>query len=228
VPTTAGSGGSCRHSGDESSGLRTPLPPRLSTCVYTIVVVTLRWPRSSCTVRMSYPLSRRWVAKLAKGVAARRATGRATEEPAERGWTRRHPLRRHPGQPRTRRASRTTDGVSSRATPDPLPRAPRRPNNIRTTHDTQTPIAPPRHPNEFRAACARRLSSRLLRYSDPTPHSISRKACRPAEEWHDGGDCQGYLPVRRTSQPRSRLIALTRCGDLAGLAFSWKALQRTC
>ncbi len=36
-----------------SSGLTTPRPPRLSTCVYTIVVDTSLCPSSSCTVRMS-------------------------------------------------------------------------------------------------------------------------------------------------------------------------------
>ena len=36
-----------------STGLLTPNPPRFSTCVYTIVVLTSRCPSSSCTVRMS-------------------------------------------------------------------------------------------------------------------------------------------------------------------------------
>ena len=45
-----------------SAGLRTPRPPRFSTCVYCIVVCTSAWPSSSCTVRMSVPASRRWVA----------------------------------------------------------------------------------------------------------------------------------------------------------------------
>src|SRR5262245_43081045 len=45
-----------------SAGLLTPRPPRLSTCVYIIVVLTSVCPRSSCTVRMSYPASRRCVA----------------------------------------------------------------------------------------------------------------------------------------------------------------------
>jgi hypothetical protein len=39
-------------------GLRTPSGPRLSTCVFTIVL-TSAWPSSSYTVRMSYPSSSR-------------------------------------------------------------------------------------------------------------------------------------------------------------------------
>ena len=45
--------GADEHGRQPSSGLTTPRPPRLSTWVYTIVVLTSEWPRSSCTVRMS-------------------------------------------------------------------------------------------------------------------------------------------------------------------------------
>src|SRR5262249_44801325 len=40
-----------------SSLLFTATPPRFSTCVYTIVVLTSACPSNSCTVRMSDPLS---------------------------------------------------------------------------------------------------------------------------------------------------------------------------
>jgi len=46
-----------------SAGLRTPRPPLFNTCVYTIVVLTSLCPNSSCTVLISYPSSRRCVAK---------------------------------------------------------------------------------------------------------------------------------------------------------------------
>ena len=36
-----------------SSGLRTPRPPRFRTWVWTMVVDTSLWPKSSCIVRMS-------------------------------------------------------------------------------------------------------------------------------------------------------------------------------
>jgi hypothetical protein len=42
--------------------------PRLSTCVYTIVVLTSACPSSSCTVRMSYPSSSRCVANECRKV----------------------------------------------------------------------------------------------------------------------------------------------------------------
>jgi hypothetical protein len=51
-----------------STGLRTPSGLRLSTCVYTIVVLTSECPSSSCTVRMSYPSSSRCVAKECRNV----------------------------------------------------------------------------------------------------------------------------------------------------------------
>jgi len=47
-----------------SRGLWTPRPPRCNTWVETMVVRTSLCPRSSCTVRISSPSSRRWVAKL--------------------------------------------------------------------------------------------------------------------------------------------------------------------
>ena len=43
----AGPGVYTLHDATTSSGLRTPLPPRFSTCVYTIVVETSLWPSSS-------------------------------------------------------------------------------------------------------------------------------------------------------------------------------------
>ena len=55
-----------REAPSRSAGLLTPRPPRLSTWVYIIVVLTSRCPRSSWTVRMSYPASRRWVAKACR------------------------------------------------------------------------------------------------------------------------------------------------------------------
>ena len=51
-----------------ASGLRTPNPPRFSTWVYTIVVLTSRCPSSSCTVRMSCPPSSRCVANECRRV----------------------------------------------------------------------------------------------------------------------------------------------------------------
>ena len=44
-------------------GLRTASGPRLSTCVYTIVVLTSECPSSACRVRMSYQSSNKCVAK---------------------------------------------------------------------------------------------------------------------------------------------------------------------
>jgi len=41
-----------------SSGLRTPRPPWLRTCVWIIVVRTSRWPSSSWMVLMPYPACR--------------------------------------------------------------------------------------------------------------------------------------------------------------------------
>jgi hypothetical protein len=52
----------CAINQRRSTGLRTPSGPRLSTCVYTIVVLRSAWPSSSCTVRMSYPASSRCAA----------------------------------------------------------------------------------------------------------------------------------------------------------------------
>ena len=51
-----------------STGLRTPSGPRLRTCVYTIVVLRSACPNNSCTVRMSYPSSSRWVANECRNV----------------------------------------------------------------------------------------------------------------------------------------------------------------
>lgn len=45
-----------------STGLRTAPGPRFRTCVQIIAVLTSRCPSNSCTVRMSYPSSSRWVA----------------------------------------------------------------------------------------------------------------------------------------------------------------------
>ena len=47
----------CRPPRTASIGLRTPKPPRLSTCVEIIVVLTSWWPSSSWIMRMSYPSS---------------------------------------------------------------------------------------------------------------------------------------------------------------------------
>jgi len=46
-------GAARKHAYHRSMGLFTPSPPRFSTCVYIIVVLTSAWPRSSWTVRMS-------------------------------------------------------------------------------------------------------------------------------------------------------------------------------
>lgn len=53
---------------ERSTGLRTQSGPRLRTCVYTIVVLTSEWPRSSCTVPMSSPSSSRCVANACRNV----------------------------------------------------------------------------------------------------------------------------------------------------------------
>ena len=57
-----------------SSGLFTPSPPRFNTCVYTIVVLTSACPSSSCTVRMSEPVSSRCVAMNAERCGTRSAS----------------------------------------------------------------------------------------------------------------------------------------------------------
>ncbi len=62
------SAGSVPHHPPTSRGLRTPNPPRFSTCVYSMVVFTSRCPSNSCTVRMSAPDSSRWVAKECRNV----------------------------------------------------------------------------------------------------------------------------------------------------------------
>jgi len=68
VPRAAESGRTARPAPPRrSAGLRTPSPPRFRTCVYTILVLTSRCPNGAWTVRMSYPDSRRWVAKLCAG-----------------------------------------------------------------------------------------------------------------------------------------------------------------
>jgi hypothetical protein len=51
-----------------SAGLRTPRPPRCSTCVYRIVVATSECPSNSWIVRMSYPDSKSAVAKECRNV----------------------------------------------------------------------------------------------------------------------------------------------------------------
>ena len=44
---------SVEHYCPVSNGLTTPLPPRLRTCVYTMVVLTSLWPSRSWIVRIS-------------------------------------------------------------------------------------------------------------------------------------------------------------------------------
>ena len=53
-----------RVTSSRSAGLMTPRPPRWRTWVYIMVVLTSLCPSHSCTVRMSYPASRRWVVKI--------------------------------------------------------------------------------------------------------------------------------------------------------------------
>ena len=45
-----------------SSGLAVPPAATFSTWVWTMVVLTLLWPSSACTVRMSVPACSKWVA----------------------------------------------------------------------------------------------------------------------------------------------------------------------
>src|SRR5262249_55256453 len=70
-----------KHNNHRSRGLVTPSPPRFNTCVWMIVVLTSACPRSSCTVRMSDPLSSRCVANESETYDSRPA------------WLNRRPVR---------------------------------------------------------------------------------------------------------------------------------------